>query len=395
MSRTPKFSVRKTDSGWMVNVPASMSDSRKRERHFHKTRDLAKEHASRLRELYNEHGAGAAVIRPALAEDASKAAAILAPWEISLTQAARQVVALLEEAQASKTIDDAGQLWTESFEGLRPRSIKSYKTTLDRMIKSLSGRLMTHISADEIVSAIKTSNVSAETYSLHRRNARAFWNWSSKKGWCEKSVFERVEAPRKSTDKEIHFLSPDEAEELLRSAEKHYPAAVPMYAIALFAGVRAEELRKIEIEHVNAEGINLPAKITKKGRRRYIALNATLSGWLQAYPFSPCPNWRHVDCAVRRLAGWDVASELLENPPKSTRGRWPQNALRHTHATYAIASGTPLERLLFEFGHSGGVETLRKHYVGRATKKQAESFFSLLPNPAKTQTELTKESSQK
>lgn len=379
MPRVPKFNITKTSSGWMVNVPASMTESCKRERHFHKTRDLAKDHAAQLREQHAKHGAAASTIRPSLAEDAIKASGILEPWGLSLTEAAQRIASVLEEQAASKTIEDAGKAWVRSLDGLRPRSIKSYKLTLGRLIETFSGRLMTNISADEISACIKSPGVSSATNALHRRNARAFWNWSAQKRWCDKSVFDDVEKPRKSEDKEIEFLSPGEVDVLLSTAEKFYPAAVPMYAVALFAGIRAEELKRLEEHHVTGEGIELSAKITKKGRRRYIELSETLKAWLSAYTFKPCPNWRQVDCAVRRLAGWDVSSELLDSPPEPTRGRWPQNALRHTHATYTIAIGAPLESMLFEFGHVGGVETLRKHYKGRASKKQAKEFFSLLP----------------
>lgn len=379
MPRAPKFQIKNTSSGWMVNVPASMTESGKRERHFHKTRDLAKDHAAKLREKFAEHGSGASAIRPALAEDATRASEILEPWGLSLTEAALRVASTLEKQAASKTIEEAGKAWMASMDGLRPRSIKSYRLTLERITEALTGRLLATISSDELTCAIKTSGVTSATYSQHRRNARAFWNWSSKKGWCDKSVFHNVEQPRKVEDKEIEFLTPDEAATLLQVAEEHYPKAVPMYAVALFAGVRAEELHRLEEKHVNDEGINLPAEITKKGRRRHITLNKTLEAWLNAYPFRHCPNWRQVDCAVRRIAGWDVSSSLLDPLPETTRGKWPQNALRHTHASYAVAAGTPLESLLFEFGHAGGVEVLRKHYLGRATKKQARAFFSLRP----------------
>lgn len=362
-----------------MNVPASLSESGRRERHFHKTRDLAKDHAARLREKTRDHGSAAGVIRPSLAEDATKAAEILLPWGLTLTEAARRVAGELEKQAASIQIEKARDQWIESMEGLRPRSIKSYEVTLRRMIEHLQGRLLATISADELEASIRGHGSAIATYSLHRRNARAFWNWSAKKGWCDKSTFEGVASPRKSPDKEIAFLSPAEAEALLRTAEDAFPQAVPMYAIALFAGVRAEELQRLDVRHVTNGGIDLPAEVTKKGRRRHIGLNATLRSWLAAYPFRPCPNWKHIDQAIRRLAGWEVASSLLEEPPKPTRGKWPQNSLRHTHASYSVASGVPLETMLFEFGHVGGIEVLRKHYVGRATKVQSEEFFSLRP----------------
>ena len=68
--------------------------------------------------------------------------------------------------------------------------------------------------------------------------------------------------------------------------------------------------------------------------------------------------------------------EPLADP---TLGRWPQNALRHSHASYAVAYGVPLESLLFEFGHAGNPTLLRQHYVGKASKKQALEFFAIMP----------------
>ncbi len=364
----------------MVNVPASLSESGKRERHFHKTRDEAKDHATRLREKFNEHGAGALAIRPAMAEDAVRASEILSPWGLSLTEAARRVASELERQDASLGIEEAGEAWISSLEGLRPRSIKSYESTLRRLLGALPQRVMSTISADEIASSISRSGSASATYALHRRNARAFWFWCAKKGWCEKAVFDNVPPPRKSPEKEIVFLAPEEVSSLLEVAEDAYPRAVPVYALALFAGIRAEELRRLQSHHVSLEGIDLPAGVAKTGRRRHITPNDTLQSWLQAYPFQPCPNWPHIDCAIRRLAGWNVSATLLKHPPKATRGRWPQNALRHSHASYAVASGAPLESLLFEFGHVGGVDVLRKHYLGRATKAQAAEFFALRPS---------------
>jgi hypothetical protein len=53
--------------------------------------------------------------------------------------------------------------------------------------------------------------------------------------------------------------------------------------------------------------------------------------------------------------------------------------LRHSFASYAIAAGTPLEEMLFSFGHTGSPSLLRQHYLGRATKKDALEFFALRP----------------
>lgn len=197
-----------------------------------------------------------------------------------------------------------------------------------------------------------------------------------------------MEAPRVSTDGEISVLSIAEAKALLHAAETHYPQAVPSYALQLFAGIRVEELARLVAENVTADGIELGAAITKKNRRRHISLSPTLAAWLQKYPFSPCPNWRQVHDACRRLAGWNVSSRLLSDKvatgklktmPEARRGAWPQNVLRHSFASYAIAGGATLEEMLFTFGHSGGPALLRSNYVGKVTKKAALEFFSIRP----------------
>lgn len=152
-----------------------------------------------------------------------------------------------------------------------------------------------------------------------------------------------------------------------------------------------EEVIRLKAEHVSADGIELAAAVTKKGRRRHITPNETLNHWLKQYPFEPCPNWRRVDQACRYLAGWDVTPdpdfftppELPPGVKQPARPAWPQNCLRHSHASYAVAAGASLENLLFEFGHTGSANVLRQHYVGRASKKAALEFFAIVPKPAK------------
>lgn len=388
MPRRPKFEHRKTADGWCINVPASITATGKREQHFFKTRDLAKAHAAKLREKFFEDGAKSNAITPTLAEDATAAAAVLEPWGASLLAAARFFASAKETENASKPLADATAAWLVSCEGLRDRTIAGYKQTCKRLEAALADKLLAVITAEELQAALGIVGATGAAAANHYRNGRAFWKWSASRGWCKAAVFNKVEVPRVNKDGEIEILTPDEAATLLALAETHFPQAAASYALQLFAGIRAEEITRMEAKHVSGDGIDLPASVTKKGRRRHITPNPTLAAWLEKHPFTPCPNWRRVDMACRRLAGWAVESELLadkvasgelEAMPKPHRGLWPQNCLRHSHASYAIASGVPLEALLFEFGHTGTANVLRQHYVGRASKKQALKFFSIMP----------------
>jgi len=366
-----------------VNVPASLADSGQRERHFHKSKAAALKHASKLRDQLKKHGEAASTIRPSLAEAATLAESILKPWGVPLVEAARIVAAIRKREAASRSVEFATNAWMEANEGLRSRTLLSYKNTATRLKAAFPDQVMAAITAEELQAAVAPPGSAGAGVLCRLRNTAAFWRWSAKRGWCDAAVIDQVDKPKGGSDAEIVILTPDEAATLLRTAEASYPQAVPMYALALFAGIRAEELTRLDSGHVSPTGIDLDPTVTKKRRRRHITPCPTLAAWLEAYPFEPCAMWREVDCACRRLVGWKVAARLLKEPPEPTRGPWPQNALRHSHASYALADGARLEELLFEFGHSGGPQLLRQHYLGRASKSDALEFFAIGPHGTK------------
>jgi len=91
-------------------------------------------------------------------------------------------------------------------------------------------------------------------------------------------------------------------------------------------------------------------------------------------------NWAKKEKAVRRLAGWKVCSDLV-TPHKAPDNLlpWPHNALRHTHASVLVALGKPIESLTFEFGHAGGTQVLKSHYVGVIPKSEAVKIMKIAP----------------
>ena len=391
MARHPEFAYRNTPRGWEVNNPASLSASGKRERHFFRTRDEAKEHAARLREKAQAHGKNAIAIKPSLAEDATKAAEELKPWGASLLEAARFFAAARERETASKPLGEAADLWISSCEGLRPKTIRNYKMTVTRLRNGLGDKLLANVTPEELQAAVAPLGTAGAAAAERVRNTKAFWFWSAKKGWCDAKTFAKVEMPKSNKDAEIQILSVADAEALLRTAEQHFPQSVASFALQLFGGIRVEETTRLEAENVTADGIELSAAVSKRGRRRHITPSETLAAWLERWPFENCSNWQETSAAVRRLAGWDVVSVILNDRvtagtigelPEPHRGRWPQNALRHSHASYSVAAGVELKNLLFEFGHVGGENLLRTHYVGMASKRDALKYFAIVPTPA-------------
>jgi hypothetical protein len=187
-------------------VPSGLAESGKRERHFHKTKDDANAHATRLREKFQKHGEAATIIRPSLAEAAVTAERILRPWGVSLVEAARIVAEMRKQEQASKRLDRAAEAWLLACEGLRERTLGGYRQTADRLKESLGERVLASVSADELQEILAPPGSSGAAVLGRIRNAKAFWRWAAKKGWCALEVFDAVQAPKSARNQ--HEIGP-------------------------------------------------------------------------------------------------------------------------------------------------------------------------------------------
>ena len=387
--RKPSFSFKNTADGWKVEIPASLSTSGKRERAFFKTRDAARNYAQEMEERFLANGGNNFTIKPSLAEAATQAETILAPTGATLLEAARDFVRRWNENRASKAFNEAVAEYLDARADLRESTLSSYRYTLEKVFFPLHDEMLADLTVGDMQLLLAKKGPTATR--MHRANLRAFWRWAAKapRAWCKAETVDAIEAVRSSNDSDIAILDPEDAGALLRAAEIEGPAAAVSYAICIFAGVRMAELGKLTWGFIGPDHIEIGKAISKKHSRRLIPVCPTLKAWFKAYrgkpekddPVTP-PNWLDVSKSVRRRAGWKVAARLLPEEVlelQTPRGPWPANACRHTCASVQVAIGTPLEELTFKFGHSGGHDLLRRHYVSRLTKKDAMAILALGP----------------
>ena len=391
---------------WKIDVPASVAVDGKRYKAWFATRNLARDHLAGI----NGSAEPTAAIAPSLAMEADKAKSILERWNLDLVQAAREVAAALEalggsgsileaakayrasheSRTASELLSEAVALYLDSRSDLRDTTQKSYKYTLEKALAPLHAETMADIQTAALEAILSPKAPTARA--MHKRNLRTFWKWASlpPRQWASMATVDALEAIRVSSDADIEILSAADVKALMHAAETESKAAAAAYAIAVFGGVRMAELGKLTWGDIGPEHIEIGRAIAKKHSRRLIPVCPTLAAWMDATrgdaektALVVPPNWVDVSKSVRRRAGWNVAARLLDNPPKPTRGEWPSNACRHTCATVQVAIGTPLDDLTFKFGHSGGHDLLRRHYVSRLTKKDALAILAIGPNGSK------------
>lgn len=398
MAKPPKFIPKRTDNGrWRLSIPASFSDTGKRQQLFFKTHRDAKESADHLREQAKTFGTQARAIKPGLAEAAVKADALLEPFGVSILEAVQDYVARAEENRSSMPIGEALEKFHQAHEHWSASYTTAHQSRGRKLAESFGDRMLSSITSSELTKHLQDTTGGPDAWNLAVRLIRSFWRWAERppRGWCKTEPVDHLETKRTEAG-EIGVLNERQVKALFTAAENHFPEAVPALAISIFTGMRQAELSRLTPDDITDEGITVPAASAKTKRRRFINMPTALAEWLKSYPVGETVvpgNWTRKQKAIRRLAGWRVWSDLVPQIDPSEKPAapkklppWPENAIRHTNASVLLATGSTIETLGFEFGHVGGSEMLRRHYAGFMPRKEAVAILSIGPKGKKLKT---------
>ncbi|MFD0893815.1 tyrosine-type recombinase/integrase [Luteolibacter ambystomatis] len=360
---------------WQVDVPASLSDSGKRERYWFPSRAKARDYIEKLSD------GEALAVSPSLSAEVQQALKLLEGTGASLVDAARLFRERFDKDAESEILLRAGNLWTATAE-IEEVTRRSYERTI-RFFTPFHSRSLAGIDGTELAALLATW--SRGTYREHYGNARTFWGWCARKKWCLAETFNHVEQPQRRKIKRAVVLKPEQVEQLLRKAEEVDPEMAGAYAILLYSGLRKGEAARMTWQDVIEDGIRVSDEQAKLDAARFIPWNDPLRAWGEVFrPDDPetgllPANFENRDDRIRALCGWSISSKLLGGNPNPRGPVFPRNAWRKTNASIMVASGYPVQDLVFVFGHSEGIETLRRRYVGAITKGDAHRILDLRP----------------
>lgn len=381
MPKRPQFAYKNTSKGWLLNVPASISKSGRRERLYFASRDLAKAEAKNLSEKYKKHGENASVISPAVAEDAVKAMEILTPFQgISLCEAARFYKAHHDVRSKAPTLREAWDRAITLHKNHRPTTQRDYRLWKNALPKSLMDKNVVDITPDEIMSTLDEITNGNTRWLNGLRYISTVMQQCVKADQISENPCKRVQKPRPpEVDDEVSIYTVPQLKAIFESC-KDYPGgldrqcsvcAVP-FAILAFAGLRPNELERLDWEDIDLEQgvIRLGSSKTKKARRRNVRLQPTLRAWLETVGNDERkgrivpPRWRYRATRVRKEAGID--------------GLEMADALRHSFGTYLLATENNIDKLRSDMGHEH-IRVFLNHYHKALTPTEATPYWHVLP----------------
>lgn len=340
-------------------------------------------------EAGNAGAAAAASITEADKRFLMEARAKLAMHGRTLEDAVSHYLAHLDRCKASITVEKLVDhlLHMKQGEKRSRRYQDDLRIRLGKFVEAFGQRVAADITTEEISKWLAGLPHSGVTVSNYRRLVRVLFSHAVKIKACSENPVDGAFDPT-LTEKPVGILTPAEVTALLAAAEAQ-PEILPAIAIGLFAGVRDEELRKLDWADINFETgyISIQAKGAKSARRRLIKMRPALVEWLGRCRQVAGPIWpskaergRALHESVRRAAGFGKPGSETEAEKAGGLAlkAWPHNALRHSFASYDLALTKNAAELALEMGHTSNA-LIFQHYREVVTPAAAQAYWALSP----------------
>jgi integrase len=223
----------------------------------------------------------------------------------------------------------------------------------------------------DVAKFFEALRLSPRSYNNFLRALRTFFAFAQNHGWLSKEaeLLARVEK-RKEKAAPVEIFSPAELSALLEHAT---PDLAPCLALAAFAGLRAEEILRLEWADLERSPgfVVIAAHKAKTATRRLVPITDNLVRWLATAQRGEGRVWQH-------SKAWFF--EATRNAASKAQVTWKQNALRHSFITYRLADVQDVNRIALEAGNSA--QMIFRHYRELATPEQAQSWFAITPDAA-------------
>ena len=221
------------------------------------------------------------------------------------------------------------------------------------------------ITPDDVAAFLDGLKLSPRSHNNFLCALRTFFRFAQKHDWLSKEVDLLSHAEKRNgKPTPVEIFTPSELAALFKHAS---PQIGPCIALSAFAGLRAEEILRLEWTDVERRPgfIEVAAHKAKTATRRIVPTCENLANWLAIAP-------RNAESVWPCSKAWFF--EALRNAADEAKIKWKQNALRHSFISYRLA------RVALEAGNSPQI--IFRHYRELATPEQAKTWFSIAPEAA-------------
>jgi integrase len=294
----------------------------------------------------------------------------LEPHSIRIDDAITQHAAAIERRNRSVTVN---QLVDEFIANRRAKGkseiyVRDLTTRLRRFKISMGDRIIADITSGDVDHWIQSLNVGPQTQNNFRAVLSAMWTFAVRRGYAATNVIQLVDKTSVVRDY-IPTFSVDQLTTLLAAAASEY---LPVLAIGAFAGLRPEEIKKLQWEDLDFRErmIRVNASAAKTRKKRFAEISDNLCAWLEPYagctgPVAP-PN-------LQKLRRATMTAAKIK--------KWPPDVLRHSFASAHYAFHRDPARTAVIMGHRDQ-NMLLTHYRDVMKPSDAARYWQIAPKIA-------------
>ncbi len=263
-------------------------------------------------------------------------------------------------------------LYYESKTHLRPDSLRDIRSLGNKLIRAnsdLANRNFSEFSVSDCESWLTQTFHTPSQFNKGRAMLHALFEYALRHEWCDRNPVKLVER-KKVIEKEIKPLTLAQTKQIIKTSQtSKFKDCLPAVALLTYAGIRPREVRRLKWNDIdlNENSITVRSQCSKTGGVRQVEICPTLKDCLEEYKSEPdsylcSKNWQRRWKNIRDNAGF--------------KGKWTQDILRHTYASYHAKHYRDLPRLQLNMGHRDQ-NLLRSRYVNMSniSRNDAKKFF--------------------
>jgi integrase len=227
------------------------------------------------------------------------------------------------------------------------------------------------LTPDDVRLFFESLKLSARSFNNFLVALKTFCRFAQDRGWLSKE-FDLLTSVKRRKEKStpVEILMPKEMTALL---ERATPEIARCFALGAFAGLRSEEILRLEWSDVTRRPgyIEIAADKAKTAARRLVPITDNLTRWLMRETSTDGLVWPNTKTKFFKTRLRVALKAKVE---------WKPNALRHSFITYRLAEIQDVNRVALEAGNSP--QMIFRHYRELATPEQAKTWFAIVPDEA-------------
>lgn len=243
------------------------------------------------------------------------------------------------------------------------KTVYSLESTLMTFLADAPVKVVADFSREAVTAYLDSLAFPPATIRNHRARLATFGNWLARRQYLPENPVQYIDVASQDL-RPPRVLTPEEAQRIMKKAVEYRDGIfVPMYAIALFAGLRHGEIVRLTWDDVRLDDQNPIIRVGKgklRGRRsvRVVPIEPVLLSWLKWAKGKGLPL---VDLSESRKI-----REVVD---------WQPDICRHSWISYRLALVGDEVRVAREAGNSPDI--IYRHYFQLVARGEAICYFCI------------------